>query len=311
MSTTPISAYVVNSAATGRGWFVNELTGNDANNGSSLSPFATLAAALSAARVNTNDVVYLMGSSHRSTTLNWNKAGVSLVGLTAPSGNCRARISTASGLTQTQVTALFPLVNVTAQGCAFVNIGTFYGFDGVLTPPAASVCWAEAGGRNYYSNVQFLGGGDALMAALAGMRSLTIAGSGENKFSGCTIGLDTISRATAANSSLELLLGTARNEMNNCVFRMLTSLNTDVHIHVGAAGMDRDLLLNNCSFLNAVDSTGTEITAAITADNAAGGSVVLNGGISIGAGVIAASGPVYVNGAVPVATTSSIGIKAT
>ena len=58
MSTTPISAYVVNSAATGRGWFVNELTGNDANNGSSLSPFATLDAALSAARVNTNDVVH-------------------------------------------------------------------------------------------------------------------------------------------------------------------------------------------------------------------------------------------------------------
>lgn len=307
----PIPVAVTNSSATGNSWFVNASTGLDTNNGSASAPFASLAQAQTAAVANNNDVVYLVGTCHVSTTLVWAKSGVSLVGLTAPSDNDRARISVLGGLTQAQVTALTPMVSVTASGCSFVNLGTFYGFDGVLTPPTSSVCWADTGGRNFYSNVQFLGGGDVLMAALAGMRSLTIGGSGENLFVGCTVGLDTVVRATAINASLELLTGTPRNVMRNCIFQSLVSLATDVHITVGAGGMDRYLLLDNCSFINAVDSTSTTMNAAITANASAGGSVLVQGGLSLGATAIATTGPVYVTGAVPVATTSSIAVKAT
>lgn len=297
-------------SGTGNSWFVNETTGSDTNNGSAAYPFATLQAAQNAAVANNGDTVFLTGSVHLSASLNWAKNDVSLVGLNAPSNNDRARISVAAGLTQAQVTALHPLVNVTGQGCSFVNFGTFYGFDGVLTPPAASVCWAEAGGRNFYSNVQFQGGGDALMAALAGMRSLTIAGNGENLFAGCTLGLDTVLRATNANATLELLTSTPRNVMRDCIFQSLVSDVSDVHITVGAAGMDRYLLLDNCSFMNAVNSSGSTMSAAISANGAAGGSILVQGGMSVGATAIATSGPVYVTNTLG-ATTSSIGLLAT
>src|SRR6185312_2873556 len=108
-------------------------------------------------------------------------------------------------------------VNVTAQGCSFINIATFHGFANA----SAQICWAEAGGRNYYSNVQFFGMGDATAAAQAGSRSLTVAGNGENIFVDCTIGLDTVLRATNANASLEFLSGTPRNKFFDCVFQAL------------------------------------------------------------------------------------------
>lgn len=284
----------------GDSYFVNETTGSDSNDGSSAAPFATLTAALAAASANHNDVIYLTGTVHTTATLTWNKNGVSLVGLTAPSDNDRARIS-GSG------TVFTPLVNVTAQGCNFINIATFYGFDDAST----QICWAEAGGRNYYQNCQFLGGGHATAAAQAGMRSLTVAGNGENKFEDCTIGLDTVVRATNANASLEFLSGTPRNVFRNCIFQALVSDVSDVHVTVGASGIDRYALFDNCSFLNAVESTGSTMSAAITANASAGGAICLQNCFSLGATALATTGPVYGTGNVPVATTSSIAIKFT
>lgn len=303
MPQTPIAVKVTNTAATGNFWFVDEATGNDSNNGSSQAPFATLDAALAAATDNNGDVVFVQGTQHRTTTLIWNKQ-VSIVGLAAPSDNDRARISV------TGSTPFAPLVNVTAQGCSFVNLGTFHG-EGAGASGAA-VCWEDSGGRNFYSNVQFLGGGDATTAALAGMRSLLISGTtGENLFVGCTIGLDTVVRATNANASLEVAGGSPRNTFRSCIFQALCSDVSDVHVLVGASGIDRYLLLENCSFINAVDSTASALSAAISANAAAGGSILVQGGMSVGATAIAVSGPVYVNGAQPSATTSSIGVKAT
>ena len=290
-------------APTGNTWFVNATTGSDSNPGSASQPFATLTAALSAATANNGDAVYLQGTVHLTQTLNWNKNGVSLFGVNAPSNNDRARISS------TGATPFSPLVNVTGQGCAFVNIGTFHG--GFTSPTGSQVCWAEAGGRNYYSNCQFLGGGDVVAAALTGMRSLTIAGQGENLFNGCTIGLDTILRATNANASLEFLSSTPRNVLRGCIFQALVSDVSDVHITVGVDGIDRYALLVGCVFLNAVNSGGSTMSAAITANASAGGSVLLQYCTSIGATAIATTGPVYVDGAVPVATTTAIAIAAT
>src|SRR5512146_1478041 len=76
----------------GNQYYVNESTGSDNDDGSSATPFATLSAALSAATANNNDVIFLMGTVHVSATVTWNKNGVHLVGLTAPSLNDRARI---------------------------------------------------------------------------------------------------------------------------------------------------------------------------------------------------------------------------
>lgn len=286
----------------GNYWWVNESIGNDGYPGNTpQQPFATLARAQQVATASNNDVVFLVGTVHTTATITWAKDWVHLIGLTAPSDNSRARIS-ASGSS-----VFTPLVNVTAQGCIFANFGTFHGFNDA----SAQICWAEAGGRNSYNGVQFLGGGNATAAAQAGMRSLTVAGSGENVFSECTIGLDTVTRATNANASLEFLSQTPRNTFRRCTFQALVSDASDVHVTVGAGGMDRYALFDQCAFINAIESTATAMSAAITANAAAGGAIILRDCISLGATAIATTGPVYIVGAVPTATTSSIAIKAT
>jgi hypothetical protein len=295
------AATVAAIVARGNSWYVSEATGNDNNPGTSASPFKTLDAALAAATADNGDVVYLIGTSHRTTTLNWNKSNVSLIGLAAPSNNCRARISI------TGTTVFTPLVNVTVSNCVFANLGTFHGF----ADNSAQVCWNEAGGRNYYSTVEFLGMGALLAAAHAGGRSLIVTGSGESRFDDCTIGLDTILRATGTNASLEFLAGTARNIFNRTLFQMLTSNASDVHVTVGADGIDRHVTFNDPVFTNAIESTSIAINAAVTANASAGGAVLLNRPCSLGATALATTGPVYLVGSKPVATTSGIAIKAT
>jgi hypothetical protein len=289
--------------AVGNQWFVNEATGNDTNPGSSAEPFATLDAAIAAAVVNNGDVVWLNGSSHRTSTLNWNKNGVSLISMEAPSDNGRGRISA------TGATAFSPLVNVTGQGCSFIGIGTFHG--GFTGATGSQVCWAEAGGRNYYSNVQFFGGGDATTAALAGMRSLTIGGQGENLLDGCSVGLNTIVRASNPNASLEMIAGTARNTIRRTSFESYCSDVADLHILIAANGMDRWLWLDDCLFHN---FGGTALSAAISnaGGSPAGDVIVSPSCISVGATAIATAGAVYVGQiSAAGATTTGIGIAAT
>ena len=289
--------------AVGNQWFVNEATGSDSNPGDAVLPFKTLTAAIAAAVPNNGDIVWLNGSVHLTSTLNWNKNGVSLISMESPSNNGRGRISA------TGATAFSPLVNVTGVGCQFIGIGTYHG--GFTGATASQVCWADNGGRNYYSNVQFFGGGDATTAALAGMRSLTIGGSGENLFVGCTIGLDTVVRASLANASLELIAGTARNVMKSCLFQSEVTQASDVHILVAANGMDRYLALQGCVFHN---FGATAMTVAIS--NAGGtpaGNIILDPAcISVGAGAIAATGAIYV-GQISAAggATTGLGVLAT
>jgi len=299
-----LSTAVENVFATGNIWVVDEVKGSDTNPGSATSPFATLGAAIAAATADNGDTIILRGTVHLTSTLLWNKDGVNLFGQRSPSNNCRSRISS------TGATAFSPLVNVTAQGCSFASVATFHG--GFTGATGSQVCWAEAGGRNYYQCVQFLGGGDATTAALAGMRSLTVAGNGENLFQGCTIGLDTITRATNANASLEFLSGTARNVFRNCLFQALVSDASDVHVLIGADGIDRHVLFDNCTFSNAINSGATPMTNAFSVNASAGGFVIVQGGLCVGAGStsLAASGAIYTN--LPAGNAAgAIGVAAT
>jgi hypothetical protein len=293
------SGRIYASERPGNGWFVDETNGDDTAVGNFLYPFATLTAAKAVAA--DGDTIYIIGTVHISATLVWDVSGVSLVGIDSPSNNSRARIS------QTGSAVFTPLVSVTAQGCTFENLATFHGFANA----SAQVCWAEAGGRNYYKNVQFFGGGDATAAAQAGCRSLTVAGSGENLFENCTFGLDTIARATNANATLEFLAGTARNVFRCPTFQMLSKLAGNVHVKALAAALDRYAYFDEPAFINAVESTAVTIDQDISANAAAGGAILLKSPISLGATALAAAGPVYIVGTTPVATTSGIAIKAT
>ena len=290
---------------TGNYFWVDAGNGSDGNTGGPQDPFATLAQAHSVCVSGNNDVVFLTGTVHTTATLSWTKNQTHLIGLCAPSNSDRARISS------TGATAFSPLVNVTGYGCKFVNIGTFHG--GFTGATGSQVCWndgAGSGGRNYYYGCQFYGGGDATTAALAGMRSLTVTSSDENVFDRCTIGLDTIVRATNANASMEILGGSARTRMKDCIFQANVSDVSDVHITAGAGAIDRYLLLDNCALINVVDSGSSAMSAAIT--NSGSASIILNNCISVGATAIATTGPVYVNQiSAAGATTTGIAIKAT
>lgn len=290
---------------TGNYFWVDENSGSDGNTGGPSDPFATLSQALSKCTSNNNDVVFLTGTVHVSAAVAWNKSRTHLIGL-APTlrGNARARIS------QTGSSVFTPLVNVTGSECIFMNIGAFHGFANA----SAQICWTEAGQRNYYKNCAFLGMGNATAAAQAGGRSLLIssAGGGEHNFVECQIGLDTITRS-AANASLELAGGTPRNVFSRCILPCLTSSATALFIKTsGAAAIDRDQVFEDCSFINQIQSTSTQMTVAVSMSASAGGLLEMKSCTLIGAtkwGDTAALAQMYVDGGAPTAATTGIAVN--
>lgn len=280
---------------TGNYFWVDPVNGSDGNTGGPQDPFRTLTQAHTVCVAGNNDVVFLTGTANLTTTLNWSKNSTHLIGLGASLGASIAQQAGASLFT--------PLVNVTAQGCIFKDLKALHGFNSATT----QICWAEAGGGNSYQNVKFFGMNNATAAAQAGSRSLTVSGVGDNLFTGCMIGLDTVVRATGTNTSLEFLSSTPRNIFRNCIFQANVTNAADTHIAIGATGIGGFVLLDNCSFLNAVLSVpvATTMTASITADVAAGGVVLVQGGSSFGATSLGAGGIIRVN----MATAAANGVR--
>jgi hypothetical protein len=288
---------------TGNYFFVSESGGSDGNTGGPQDPLKTLTQALALCVDGNNDVVFLSGTVHVTATVAWSKGKTHLIGLAPPlNSQARARIS------QTGSAVFSPLVNVTGSECIFQNIGTFHGFNDAST----QICWIDSGGRNRYENCFFAGMGHATAAAQAGSRSLVVDGTtGENTFSRCTIGLDTVVRATSANASLEFTNHTPRNVFDSCIFLADVSDAADLHVLVASGGIDRFALFKNCTFLNSTDSGATAMTVAFTVNASAGGSVLLQYCSSHGATVYASTGPIYVDGAVPTGNTSGLAVAAT
>lgn len=294
---------------TGNVFFVNESTGSDGNTGGMYDPLATLTQALALCADGNNDVVFVTGTVHVSSTLTWSKSKTHLIGL-APNlkSQARARIS------QTGSTVFTPLVSVTATECIFRNIGSFHGFANA----SAQICWTDSGGRNEYTNCLFGGMGNATAAAQAGGRSLLVSGStGENTFRDCQIGLDTITR-TGANATLEFASGTPRNTFVNCVLPMLAGDADPLFIKTGAAGaIDRFQWFQGCLFANAIGSTATAITQAVVMAASAGGVLVmqrctlLGGNTSTNWGDATAMTQMYVDGGAPTAATTGLAVNPT
>ena len=294
---------------TGNYFWVDETNGSDGNTGGPSDAFKTLTQALANCTANNNDVVFMTGSVHVTATVAWNKSKTHLIGISPPSQNSRARIAIANTASTTAVT---PLVNVTGAGCFFQNIECFNG----VNANSAQVAWLEAGGQNYYQNCNFIGTGHLTAAAHAGNRALSLA-SDENLFKECTIGGDTVLRATGTNAEMDTIvnpvsgLGAARNVFRDCVFQAWVSNTADLHVLVAAGTIDRYLLFHRCTFLNAINSTGATMAVGFTVNAAAGGSVLLQECASVGATVYATTGPIYVQGSVPTGATSGLAVAAT
>lgn len=321
--------------ATGNVYFVAPGAANasDGNRGDTLgAPFATLYKAHSVMTSGNNDVCYLVGNGASSGSarlslanaqavdstastgvLNWTKNACHLIGVTAPANTAqRARIAPPTGVYTAATFGSGNFVVVTGSGCLFSNFSLFHGFS---TGGTNQICWTDNGSRNAYSNVDFGGMADAASAADAGSRSLKIgsAGSGENAFYNCSVGLDTVTRS-AANASLELAGATPRNSFIGCTFPFQTSAATPLGIlATGANALDRWNKFDGCSFINNIKSSSTTMTvlASITSSSANGllefKSCTLIGITKFGDTIALAAS--YVDGGPPAAATTGLAVN--
>jgi hypothetical protein len=232
---------------------VDPTNGSDLNAGTSFkAPLATITAAEELCVANQHDVVlYLAGSSSitLSAALTWDKNYTHLIGMCAPTNIAqRARIFQLSTLT-----AASPLITISASGCIFKDLYIFQG----VADATSLINVAVTGGRNYFENVHFAGGGHATQAVDGGA-SLKLDGAEENLFVNCTIGVDTADCGTGYSAIL-FDSEAHRNTFKNCVVRIRASNAGAAFAEVAdATGIDRDTLFDNCTFLN---NSATSLTS--------------------------------------------------
>jgi hypothetical protein len=234
-------------------YFVDPANGSAGNSG--LTPEYALAKVSEAEAkcvANQHDTVfYIAGSSGctESAAITWDKNYTHLIGICAPTEVAqRARIFQLSTLTGAS-----PLLNITATGCIFKN---FYIFQGVAD--ATSLINVQVtGGRNYFENVHFAGGGHATQA-IDGGASLKLNAAEENTFVRCTIGVDTIDAATGM-MGITFDGEAHRNVFRDCVVRMRAGNGGAGFVEViDSTGIDRDNTFIDCLFLN---NSGTDMTS--------------------------------------------------
>ncbi|KKM66038.1 hypothetical protein LCGC14_1485250 [marine sediment metagenome] len=225
--------------------FFDPANGSDASgDGSMESPFAGLETAFAAATANQHDIVwYISGSSgnNLAAAMTWSKSYTHLFGICAPTRVAqRARIFQTSDLTGAD-----PLLTILASGCIFSN---FYIFQGVADATSLKNV-SVTGGRNYFENVHFAGGGHATQA-IDGGASLFLNGAEENTFVNCTVGVDTIAAATGmvgilADSQAH------RNVFQDCMVTMYAGNTGAAFMEVAdGTGLDRYTLFKSCDFIN-------------------------------------------------------------
>lgn len=302
---------------TGNAYFVNPVTGSDGNTGTTLNqPFKTLYKAHAACTAGNNDVVYLIGngsttatarlstalaqnvsSAATTGTLTWSKNATHLIGITGSTMTAqRARIAAVTTETLTTFGS-GNMVVVTAQGCQFANFSVFQGF---ATGGASEIAWTDSGGRNSYENVCIQGGGDAASTDTTTFRSLLITGStGENTFRNCTIGLDTLARGNKATTEMEIAGGSPRNAFYDSKIVTYAKNAGATWLTIGASGIDREVLFNNCTFFNpvlpATAANATAMTVGFSVDAAAGGVVLTQNCLYYGAATLSTGGLVFSN----------------
>lgn len=253
----------------GNVYFLDPAHGSDNNDGKSpASAFQTLATAYAALTANQNDVLfYIAGSSSITLTaaLTWAKNYTHFIGLCAPTRvGQRARIFQSASLVGAS-----PLITISASGCIFANLYIFQG----VNDATSLINVAVTGGRNYFHNCHFAGGGHAAQA-IDGGASLALGGTQtceENVFERCTIGVDTIDSATGMMALIFNGTEAHRNEFKECTFRMRAGNSGAgfVELVTTAAAIDRDTVFDNCLFIN--NSTANDMASAFVIPATAAG----------------------------------------
>lgn len=274
LNTGPVLPSTGGPIYTGRWFFVNASTGSDGNTGAADQPLATLQAAQLKCTANSNDVVAFIGTFSLTASLTWDKNGVHLIGMCAPTKRGKAARIISSG-----TTAFAPLINITATGCNFMNFATFYGFNSASNN---TIAVQDTGGNNSYDNVEFLGFGDGTAstgtANITGARAHKYTGStGQNTYRYCVFGTDSVQR-NATNYTIEISGAAPRMTFQECDFEayLASSGTAACHVLIGAAGIDRYCNFVQCHFMNDTKSTGSAMAQCFNLSGTAGGFVMLD-----------------------------------
>lgn len=305
-----------------RAFFVDPINGSDGNSGLRLGDaLATLYRAHYLMQAGRNDVCYLISdgttasSARLSTavaisaqgpsetpattgTLTWSKNACHLIGVTAPGGvNSRARIATPTGTYTSATFGSGNMVVVSAQGCYFSNISVNHAF---TTGGVTDIAWTDSGGRNTYSNVGFFGAQSAAAAGASGSMSLLVTGDvGENAFYTCSIGNDASTARTGNFAEMQLAAGSPRNRFYKCFIQTQAGSTTAAFwMTIGASGIDRYVLFDDCVFLNMRVGSASPFSlmaVGFSLNAAPGGTVLMRNCIGTGATKFTTTGVAVTN----------------
>lgn len=302
----PVGGFTTNGTA----YYVKPSSGGNGNSGKRVdSALKTMAQALAVVPADQNNVVYLISednsasgtTDYQSATLTWSLDGTHIIGISSgsPIGS-RARIAQLS-----TATGVAPLMTWSASNSSMRNVHLFHG----VNDATSKGCFNVTGDRNYFYRCHFAGIGHATMDT-ANNYSLQVSGD-ENLFEECIIGLDTIARGTAANSEIAFTGQATRVIFRNCIIPTFAEAATHQFILAGAASIDRWIIFENCTFVNAIKSTAITMTEAFDLDAATGGMIILKNCTLVGATDWEAnveSATVYIDGAAPTNNTSGLAV---
>ena len=235
-------------------FYVDAANGNDSTNGgkSQNDAFATVYKAESMLTDYSHDVVVLVpganGATQEANAITWDKNYCHLIGNAAPTQiGMRARMDFITDETD-------PCMTISGSGCIFNNVKL------ETTQASNDVLVNMTGDRNYFANVMFQGISNATAGDDASARCLTLTGSHENTYDGCTFGNDTIQRSTT-NATVDFA-GASKNLFRDCLFMMNADNVGPVHVvSTGATGCSGFNEFNNTKFIAKWTNKADQITA--------------------------------------------------
>lgn len=247
-------AGMIGLPSVGNIWYVDPTAGsNTANSGTEANDaFQTVGFALTMMAADNDDVLIIAGTGSTGRTtetaaINWNKRRTHIVG----NGALR-KMNSRNGM---DFAALGGDVcfTISATNCSFTNISiASFADNNVLVDITASY--------NTFNYVHFQGIANDTTGDDTAARSLRITGCGENIFTMCTIGVDTVTRSTT-NASFEATGSCPRNQFINCDFPIYADAATPLFVKLATGNCnERFLKFEGCLFLNAVDGSSTTLT---------------------------------------------------
>ena len=232
----------------GTWFFVDPTSGAAANDGLTIyTAFASIATAYAACTSGAGDGIAVIArgittagtTSYLTEAITWSKWGITVYGVCAPTRlSQRARIST-------QAADLANLITVSGSNNSFYNLSLYNG-----GTTGAGCLLVNAGERNYFENVHFMGG-MGMTTPTINDYSLKLVAAHENTFVNCVIGNDTFNKTDIAGGELLVDDGCMRNRFYGCEFLSFRSAGTTAAmiVLIGAGdSITRTMLFDNCYF---------------------------------------------------------------